>query len=305
MSQRLPSSDRWVTSRGSIPLDPFLVMGILDLPADARSNGGDPAVGGLLLERALRMQSAGAGMLDLGVPGGGAVPALSEADELRRLIPALRTLAARIDLPISVNTRRASVARAALAEGVAVIHDVSGLSFDPEMVEVVAGSDAGLLLMHLRTDSDEGSGGGFSDLLMEVAVELGEATQLAVDAGIDVGRIALDPGIGFDGSPGRSLAMIREMGLLDEAGFPVVLGPAPDTSDGAAGAGSLPDGPVAESVVSALAWERGVRLFRVRHVGAVLEALTLVRQMVEDDPVAHAVDAASASGGDPDPPVPA
>ncbi len=288
-------------------LDPFLVIGILDLPTGVVSNGGDPLTGDPLAERALQMQVAGAGMLDVGVPGDGPVPALSEGDELRRVIPALRSLAAQIDLPISVNTRRASVARAALDEGAAVVHDVSGFSFDPELVGVVADSAAGLLLMHLRTDSDEGPDGGFADLLMEVAVELGEATQLAVDAGIEVGRIALDPGIGFDGSPGRSLAMIREMGLLDEAGFPVVLGPAPQARAASADVPPSHDGPVAEAVVSALAWERGVRVFRVRHVEAVVEALNLVRQMVEDDPVASAVLATSGSGeddGEPDPPVP-
>lgn len=291
MKHSLRSSGVWTTARGEISLDPFLVLGIVNLPATSALNGSAPLVGEQLLAVARGMQEAGAGMLDLGIPGNLPTPPVSEEEELGRVIPALRTLVAHGHgpLPISVNTRRASVARMALEEGAAVIHDLSGLSFDPEMAEKVAATPAGLLLSHLTADPTEALAGGYGDLLMEVAVELGEAIQTAVDAGIDPRRVVLDPGIGFGSSPGRSLAAIREMGLLDEAGFPVVLGPEPDTYP----ASVAPD-PVAEAVVSALAWERGVRIFRVHHVAAVTKALTLVRQMVEDDPVAEAAQQAAA-----------
>lgn len=306
MSQLSTSSAVWATARGAVALDPFLVLGIVDLPPGATANGGEPLMGDRLLREAARMADAGAGMLDLGIPGHLPSPPVSEEEELDRVIPALRTLVTRVDLPVSVNTRRSSVALAALEEGAAVIHDVSGLSFDPRLVEVVAASSAGLLLMHLTADPEGRVGGGYGDLLMEVVVELGEATQTAVDAGIDPSRIALDPGIGFGGSPGRSLASIRELGLLSEAGFPVVLGPTPEaalTAGAPAPGGNL----LAEAVVSALAWERGVRIFRVRQVEAVTRALTLVRQMVEDDPVAEAVQQAAAemAPGDAEPDAPA
>ncbi len=305
MSQLPTSSALWATARGAVALDPFLVLGIVDLPAGATANGGEPFMGDRLLKKATEMAEAGAGMLDLGIPGHLPSPPVSEEEELDRVIPALRALVTHGGLPVSVNTRRSSVARVALEEGAAVIHDVSGLSFDPRLVEVVASSSAGLLLMHLTADPEGRLGGGYGDLLMEVVVELGEATQTAVDAGIDPSRIALDPGIGFGGSPGRSLASIREMGLLSEAGFPVVLGPTPEAA-ATAGAPAPGESLLAEAVVSALAWERGVRIFRVRHVEAVTRALTLVRQMVEDDPVAEAVQQAAAQmalgDAEPDPP---
>ena len=143
----------WSIRGGSVALGRPLVMGILNLTPDSFSDGGELSDTEAALRRAEEMVDQGAGMLDVGGestrPGASSV---SAEQELERLLPFLEAAAGRVPVPISVDTRKAEVARACLAAGASVVNDVSGLTHDPEMAGVVAEGGAGVVIMHMRGD---------------------------------------------------------------------------------------------------------------------------------------------------------
>jgi dihydropteroate synthase len=204
-----------------------LVMGILNLTpdsfADARRLDAAAAV-----DAALRMEADGADLLDVGGestrPGADAV---SEAEELARVLPVLRALAGRLRVPVSIDTTKAAVAREALAAGAAIVNDVSGLRSDPALGEVVARQGAGLILMHMRgrpkTMYDEAR---YGDVVAEVAAELEESLTRAQQAGVDRARTIVDPGLGFAKRPEHSYGVLAGLaGLAARVDRPLVVGP--------------------------------------------------------------------------------
>ncbi|MCZ6506612.1 MAG: dihydropteroate synthase, partial [Acidobacteria bacterium] len=211
---------------------PPKLMGVLNVTPDSFSDGGlwlDPTAA---IERGLAMLRAGADLLDLGAestrPGGGVYGAgaaeVSVEDELERLIPVLRELRRLTDVPLSVDTRRAAVAEAALAEGADLINDVSALA-DPRMASVVAEHGCAIVLMHSRGElANMQRGIHFKDLLTEVADELRDRAAGAVAAGIDRRRIVLDPGIGFGKTVEHNLTLLRHLDRLATLGFPLLVG---------------------------------------------------------------------------------
>lgn len=268
----------WKIRGGSLSLDRPRVMGILNLTPDSFSDGG--ALGNLdaLLRRADEMVTQGASLLDVGGESTrpGAVP-VDEAEELRRILPAIRALALRVAVPISIDTRKAEVARAALEAGASVINDVSALSYDPRMAQVAASSGAGVVLMHSRgtpqemqrlTRYDEG-------VEVEVARELAGSVALAVGAGIEREAIVLDPGIGFAKTAAQSSRLIARLDALKELGFPLLVGPSRKSFLGDI-LGLPPQGRVlASAVACAIAYMRGGRIFRVHDVAEASQALDL------------------------------
>jgi len=225
-----PLTSYVVPVAGGDPLvlgDRTLVMAIINVTPDSfaeRAPSIDPA---RALDLAQAAAEQGADILDLGAestrPGSGMVP---EDEELRRLLPALRAVAARVRLPISVDTRKAGVARAALDEGAGLVNDVSGLMYDPALGGVVARAGAGLVLMHTRGTPDRMySEAAYGDLVAEVRRELGEAIERATRAGVSREALVLDPGIGFAKRAGHSyevLAGLRELAALER---PLLVGP--------------------------------------------------------------------------------
>jgi dihydropteroate synthase len=177
---------------------------------------------------AQQLEADGADILDLGGestrPGADPVPA---DEELARILPVLRAIAPRLRIPISVDTRKAAVARAALEAGAVMINDVSGLSHDPALAAVVAEAGAALVLMHSRGDPKTmGERAGYRDLVGEIAAELRAQVIAARQAGVLVGRIILDPGIGFAKRPSHSYGVLA--GLPDLAAAlerPLLVGP--------------------------------------------------------------------------------
>jgi dihydropteroate synthase len=200
------------------------VMGVLNVTPDSFSDGGDHA--GSAVERAVRLVAEGADIIDVGGestrPGAIAVP---EDVELERVLPVVRELAKSITVPISVDTSRASVARAALAEGARIVNDVSGLRRDPSLAKVVAAAGADLVLMHSRgTPQDMQSLTAYDRLVVDVARELGVAVRQALHAGVDPARILVDPGIGFAKTGEQNLELLRHLGAFTSLGFPLVVG---------------------------------------------------------------------------------
>ena len=204
-----------------------LVMGVVNVTPDSFSDGGrwqDPE---RAADRALTLEAAGADLLDIGGestrPGADAVPV---AEELRRVVPVLERLAGRVRAPLSVDTSKAVVARAALDAGAAMVNDVSGLRRDRALVGVVAESGAALVVMHSRGRSrDMYRDACYGDVGAEVARELQASVAAAVAGGVDRSRILVDPGLGFAKRAGQSYAALAALGRLAVLDRPILVGP--------------------------------------------------------------------------------
>ena len=283
-----PGALTWVHARGVLTLERPRVMAVVNLTPDSFFDGGDLlAPGGedpnaamaVRLCRGLVQQ--GADILDLGGestrPGAAPVEVTSE---LRRVLPALRRLRGDPDLadiPISVDTRHAAVASAAMDAGAAIINDISGLA-DPEMAGVAARTGAGLVVGHLRGEpATMQVDVQFTDLLAEVAAELVAAVERALRAGVAGDRILVDPGIGFGKTVEQSAALVAaSMYLTQQTGCPVLIG-----ASRKGFLGALTGRPVGERLIGSvaaavLAVERGASVVRVHDVAATVEALRVV-----------------------------
>jgi dihydropteroate synthase len=206
------------------------IFGILNVTPDSFSDGGNFFTTEAAIAQAGRMISEGADAIDVGGESTrpGARP-VSAREELKRVLPAIRGIRSRwSDISISIDTVKAEVARAALAEGASIVNDVSGMSLDPEMPRVCAEAGCNVVLMHSRgTVADmasyENADYG-TDPVGEIVAELEESIQTAQRAGIHPGRIALDPGIGFSKRTGHSLAVLVELPRVVALGYPVFVG---------------------------------------------------------------------------------
>jgi dihydropteroate synthase len=252
-------------------------MGILNVTPDSFSDGGLFLDAGRALARAEELVAAGAGLVDVGGestrPG---APPVEPREEMRRVLPVIRLLRARLDVPISIDTRRAAVARAALDEGAAVVNDVSALG-DPDMAAVLAESGAGLVLMHMRgTPETMQRDPRYDDVVGEVARDLAGSLRRATRAGIGVERIVLDPGIGFGKTATHNLELIARLDSLADLGRPVLIGPSRKAFLGEILGGAPPEErAVATAAACVVALLRGARIFRVHDVRTVREALAV------------------------------
>lgn len=204
-----------------------LVMGIVNVTPDSFSDGGSYASVDDAVKHASQMIADGADLLDVGGestrPGSEVVPA---DDEIQRVLPVIRRITdEHPDVPVSVDTRKSEVARAALEAGATVVNDVSAGS-DPPMFGVVAGSGAGMILMHMKgepkTMQDDPT---YYDVVAEVRGFLGERIEAALSAGIDLDRLCVDPGIGFGKTVEHNLAILHDIRAFHHLGVPVLVGP--------------------------------------------------------------------------------
>ena len=204
-----------------------LVMGILNVTPDsfAGDSRADPASA---LDAALAMEAAGADIIDVGGestrPGADPVDA---DEELRRVLPVVRALAGRIAIPLSIDTYKAVVARAAVGEGASIVNDVSGLQYDNALGPAVAATNAALVLMHTRGRSrDMYEAARYGDVVVDVVAELGAAMQRAGDAGVADDRVIVDPGIGFAKRASHSYGVLARLAEVSAAiRRPVLAGP--------------------------------------------------------------------------------
>jgi dihydropteroate synthase len=206
------------------------IFGILNVTPDSFSDGGNFFLPEAAIAQAGVMISEGADAIDIGGESTrpGAQP-VSAREELKRVLPVIRAIRSRwSDVAISIDTVKAEVAKAALAEGASIVNDVSGMSLDPEMPAVCADAGCNVVLMHSRgTVADMASYENAvygNDPVGEIVAELEESVQTAQRAGIHPGRIALDPGIGFSKRTGHSLAVLVELPRIVALGYPVFVG---------------------------------------------------------------------------------
>jgi dihydropteroate synthase len=200
-------------------------MGILNVTPDSFSDGGRYASLEAAVARAERMIAEGADILDVGGESTrpGSAP-ISEAEELARVLPVVEALAAR-KLPVSIDTRRSAVARAAVAAGAAMWNDVSALMVGPDSLAVAADLGCEVVLMHMQGEpATMQRDPRYGEVIAEVTAWLGARTEAAVAAGVAQDRIWLDPGIGFGKTLAHNLSLLANLDHLVALGFPVVIG---------------------------------------------------------------------------------
>ncbi|MGH7856654.1 MAG: dihydropteroate synthase, partial [Candidatus Binatia bacterium] len=246
------------------------LMGVLNTTPDSFSDGGryhslEAAVG-----RAREMVDEGADLIDVG--GESTRPGASEVsvdEEIRRTAPVIERIGA-LGVPVSIDTRKATVAKAALDAGAVMVNDVSGGTFDPAMPPLAADRRVPVVLMHTRgTPQTMDSLASYGDVVAEVRSELAERVAAARHAGVEENRILLDPGLGFAKTPEQSLELLRRIDELHQDGFPLVVGPSRKRFVGHVLGTEVEDR--LEGTLAAVAWcaAHGVAVVRVHDVRAV------------------------------------
>jgi dihydropteroate synthase len=256
------------------------VMGVVNVTPDSFSDGGVNFRPEDAIVSARRMLDEGAAIVDVGGestrPGSAAV---SVEEELRRVVPVLEGL---VGAPVSIDTSKAEVARAALALGSELVNDVTALRSDPQLAGVVADAGAYLCLMHMQGEPRTMQADPrYDDVVAEVASFLEERLAFAVDAGIPEERICLDPGIGFGKSVEHNLELVRRLDVLVALGRPVLVGFSRKRSLGRlVGDPEATTGSLAASLAAAVAaYEHGATILRVHDVRETVEALTVAEAM--------------------------
>jgi len=196
-----------------------LIMGILNMTPDSFSDGGSYVGIDEALARAIRMVEEGADIIDIG--GESTRPGAKQVtldEELERVIPIIEAVSKEVDVPISIDTYKAEVARQALSVGAHIINDVWGAKADDNMKYVAAETKAPIILMHNRHDKN------YQSFFRDVMNDLFESVSLVKEAGVNDDQIILDPGIGFAKNLALNLEMMRHLHKLVEYGYPVLLG---------------------------------------------------------------------------------
>lgn len=204
-----------------------LLMGILNVTPDSFSDGGQFTVVDRAVEQGLKLAADGASMIDIG--GESTRPGAEPVDldeELRRTIPVIRALVTQLAVPISIDTTKAEVARQALEAGAQIVNDVSGLTFDPEMLNVCRQFDAGICLMHIQgTPQTMQQNPHYSDVVTEVIEFLHTQVDRCLMAGIPAERMCVDPGIGFGKTAEHNLALLTSVARMQrDLQRPVLIG---------------------------------------------------------------------------------
>jgi len=266
----------WRTARRAIDLSNPVLMGVLNITPDSFSDGGRFFDHDSAIRRVEQLVAEGADIIDIGGESTrpGSLP-VSEDEELDRVLPVLEAAAA-LDVPISIDTTKSAVARAALAAGAEIINDISGLRFDPEMGRLAADSGAGLVLMHMRGEPRTMQERiQYDDLLGEIRTELNESAKSALSAGCRRDQLVLDPGIGFGKTAEQNLEVIDELGRIGELGFPVLIGPSRKSFIGKTLGLDVEDRLEATLAACVIALDRGARIFRVHDVRPARRALDM------------------------------
>jgi len=237
-------------------------MGVINVTPDSFSGDGLKGDVDAAVEQALRFEGEGADFLDIGAestrPGHRPV---AEAEELRRLLPSLEAVAARVSIPVSVDTWKSGVARAALDAGACIINDVWGLKADPGIAAVAAERGAGLALMHNQ------QGHVYDNLLDDIVSGLQRSADTALAAGVPRANLMVDPGIGFGKTADQNIEVLRELGRLKKLGLPLLVGTSRKSTIGLLLGGLPPEERVEGTAVTvALAIAAGADIVRVHDV---------------------------------------
>jgi dihydropteroate synthase len=270
---------RWRTASGELELGGRTrLMGVVNVTPDSFSDGGlflDPEAA---VRHGIELAESGADVLDVGGestrPGSDPVGA---GEEIDRIVPVIKRLAAEVDAPVSVDTRKAEVAAAALDAGAAIVNDVSAGRDDPRMFEVARDSGAGLVLMHMLGDPKSmQQDPRYDDVLREVHEFLEERVAAAEAAGVERGQLCVDPGIGFGKALEHNLLLLRHVDAVRVPGVPMVVGPSRKAFIGRV-TGTEADDRLG-GTAGAVAWlaATGVEIVRVHDVREMRQVVAVV-----------------------------
>jgi len=246
-----------------------LLMGIVNVTPDSFFDGGRFCDPQRAVAHALRLVEEGADLLDIGAESTrpGALP-VDEQEERRRLVPVVAAVAKAVSVPISVDTSKAEVAKAAIDAGAIMVNDVTALRGDSAMVGVVAQAGVALVLMHMQGTPDiMQHAPRYDDVVGEVAQFLAERVRYAIDQGVARDRIVVDPGIGFGKTLGHNLDLLANLRVFAELGYPVLVGPSRKGFIGQLTDQSVEARGWGTAGVVALAVEQGANILRVHDVG--------------------------------------
>src|ERR1700692_2337780 len=204
-----------------------LIMGVLNVTPDSFSDGGKYLEPDRAFARAIELEEQGADIIDIGAestrPGAERV---SEAEELRRLVPVLKRLHGKLAIPISVDTYKSAVAEKALEHGAEIINDPSGLTFDAQLARVAANHNAALIINHMRgTPETWAKLPPLKDVIGSIRHDLDASVHRAVHAGMERSRIAIDPGLGFGKRKEQNAEILSQLGGLASLDLPILVGP--------------------------------------------------------------------------------
>jgi len=254
------------------------VMGILNLTPDSFYDGGRYRTEKEILKRVEQMIEEGADIIDIGGestrPGSDRV---SVEEELRRIIPYLRKIRGLFDIPLSIDTYKAKVAKEAIEAGAEMVNDISGLRFDPEMAEVISSKNASVVLMHIKGTPKNMQDNPFYESLMdEIISYLRKSLEIALKAGIDFDRIVIDPGIGFGKTVEHNLFILKNLEELRILRRPILIGVSRKSF-----IGKVLDLPVEERLFGSLAATsvavmNGARIVRCHDVRETRQVVDLV-----------------------------
>lgn len=253
------------------------IMGILNVTPDSFSDGGDFASNSSIVRQVKKMEAEGADIIDVGGestrPFAGAV---SEIDELQRVIPAIEAIRVFTDIPISVDTTKAEVAKQALRAGANMVNDISALRHDPAMVKVVKSYDEPVIIMHMQgTPADMQVAPAYDVVMEEICDFFKRRIGFMVAEGIDKKRIILDPGIGFGKTCEHNLTILGGIDRLKQLGCPVLIGHSRKSFMEKFLGLSVAERDCPTAVISALLAGHGVDILRVHAVGLNRQAVML------------------------------
>jgi len=252
-----------------------LLLGIVNVTPDSFSDGGLYLDPNAAVAHAVQLVEEGADILDIGAESTrpGAVP-VEATEELRRLIPVVRAIAKAVAVPISVDTSKASVAKAAIDEGAVIVNDVTGLRGDPAMVDLIAQTGAGIVLMHMQgSPQTMQQAPEYQDVVEDVAVFLSERVQYAIERGVAQSQIILDPGIGFGKVLVQNLDVLGQLPRFIQLGYPLLIGPSRKSFIGQLTGQPVEDRAWGTAAAVAIAVEQGAHILRVHDVGAMCDVV--------------------------------
>jgi dihydropteroate synthase len=268
-----------------LALDRVAVMGVINVTPDSFSDGGLWADARSAIAHGVDMVEKGADILDVGGestrPGATPVP---EEEELRRVLPVIDALAREVDVPISIDTRKARVARSAVAAGATVLNETSGEAGDGSVDAVAADSGAALVLMHSRgTPATMGQLTDYADVVGNVAAWLRGRAARAEEAGVPQECIAVDPGYGFAKDARQSLALLRGLRRIVDLPYPVLVGTSRKSFIGSAL--GLPIDARLEGTAATVAWavSQGAAIVRVHDVEPMVRVVRMIEAIMSPE----------------------
>ncbi|MBA3005089.1 MAG: dihydropteroate synthase [Proteobacteria bacterium] len=252
-------------------------MGIINVTPDSFSDGGWYQDEVSIVAQADALVAAGADLLDVG--GESTRPfaqPVSEIEELRRVIPAIQAIRRKYSLPISIDTRKAEVARQALMAGVNMINDISALRHDPAMIELLRTTEVPVVIMHMQgTPGDMQVDPVYQDVVAEILDFFRERLDWLQGQGVDRRRIILDPGIGFGKTLIHNLLILKNLSAFSSLGQPILLGHSRKRFLGEITDRQVEERDFATAVVSALAVTKGISIVRVHDVSSSRQAIQI------------------------------